>query len=103
MSDARAQRAIDAVFRAFGRDAVYTPAGGAAVPVRVLFVRPDVIADIGGTRHFGPAQLVELRAAEIAAPKKGDGIAIDGKSYRLDQPTQPDDRRLKWRAGLNPA
>lgn len=103
MSDARAQKAIDAAFRHHGVDAWYTPAGGEGRTIRVLFKHPDVIADVIGTRHFGPAQLIELRKSEVSSPKKGDGIVIDGKSYRLDQPTQPDDRRLKWRAGLNPA
>ncbi|MFN4229841.1 hypothetical protein [Parvibaculum sp.] len=103
MSDARAQKAIDAAFRHMGRDAVYTPAGGEPLNVRVLFTRPDAMADVLGERRFGPSQLIELRKSEVAAPKKGDLIAIDGRTYKLDQPSQPDDRRLKWRAALNPA
>ncbi|MBC7282670.1 hypothetical protein [Hoeflea sp.] len=101
MSDARAQRAIDAAFRAFGRDAVYTPAGGDPVEVRVLFPHPDRIAEVAGIRHVGPSQSIELRKSEVAAPKQGDIIEIDGKSYKLGQPMQPDARRLKWSADIS--
>jgi hypothetical protein len=35
--------AVDASFAAFGTDAIYTPAGGEPVPVRVIARRPDTI------------------------------------------------------------
>jgi hypothetical protein len=42
--------AVDATFAAFGIDALYTPAGGEAVPVRVIARRPDTIVGFGETR-----------------------------------------------------
>jgi hypothetical protein len=39
--------AVDATFAAFGIDAVYTPAGGEPVPVRVIARRPDAIVGFG--------------------------------------------------------
>jgi hypothetical protein len=35
--------AVDATFAAFGIDALYTPAGGEPVSVRVIARRPDTI------------------------------------------------------------
>ena len=43
------QGAVDATFAAFGIDAVYTPAGGEPVPVRVIARRPDTIVGFGET------------------------------------------------------
>jgi len=103
VSAARAQKAIDAAFRHHGEDAWYTPAGGGGRTVRALFRHPDTIAEVVGERRFGASQFIELRKSEVAQPKQGDLIAIDGKTYKLSQPTQPDDHRLKWRAALNPA
>ena len=44
------QGAVDATFDAFGTDAVYTPAGGDPVLVRVIARRPDTIVGFGETR-----------------------------------------------------
>jgi hypothetical protein len=44
------QGAVDATFAAFGIDAVYTPAGGDPVSVRVIARRPDTIVGFGETR-----------------------------------------------------
>jgi hypothetical protein len=42
--------ALDATFAAFGIDAVYTPAGGDPVGVRVIARRPDTIIGFGELR-----------------------------------------------------
>jgi hypothetical protein len=47
---------VDATFAAFGINAVYTPAGGEPVPVRVIARRPNTIVGFGETRiHAEPA------------------------------------------------
>jgi hypothetical protein len=40
---------VDATFAAFGIDALYTPAGGEPMPVRVIARRPDTIVGFGET------------------------------------------------------
>ena len=55
------QGAVDATFAAFGINAVYTPAGGGPVPVRVIARRPDTIVGFGETRIH--AETAESRAA----------------------------------------
>ena len=42
--------AVDATFADFGIDAVYTPASGEPVSVRVIAKRPDTIMGFGETR-----------------------------------------------------
>jgi hypothetical protein len=52
--------AVDATFASFGIDAVYTPAGGEPVSVRVIARRPDTIVGFGETRIH--AETAYLRA-----------------------------------------
>ena len=60
------QGAVDATFAAFGIDAIYTPAGGEPVPVRVIARRPDTIVGFGETRIHAETATFELRASEVA-------------------------------------
>ena len=61
------QGAVDATFAAFGIDAVYTPAGGEPVSVRVIARRPDTIVGFGETRIHAETATFEVRASEVAA------------------------------------
>ena len=68
------QGAVDATFVAFGIDAVYTPAGGEPVSVRVIARRPDTIVGFGETRINAETATFEVRASprlsspSVAAP-----------------------------------
>jgi hypothetical protein len=55
------QGAVDATFAAFGMDAVYAPAGGEPVSVRVIARRPDTIVGFGG-----PASMPRPRPSRFA-------------------------------------
>ena len=63
------QGAVDATFAAFGIDAVYTPAGGEPVSVRVIARRPDTIVGFGETRIHAETATFEVRASEVANPR----------------------------------
>jgi hypothetical protein len=58
--------AVDATFAAFGIEAVYTPAGGEPVLVRVTARRPDTIVGFGETRIHTETATFEVRASEVA-------------------------------------
>ena len=45
------------------RDAVFTPAGGSAVPVRVVVRRPDQTLTFGETRLHTTTALLDVRVA----------------------------------------
>ena len=67
------QGAVDATFTAFGIDATYTPAGGDAVPVRVIARRPDTIVGFGETRIHAETATFELRGRRSAPGRSAHG------------------------------
>jgi hypothetical protein len=88
---------VDATFVAFGIDAVYTPAGGEPIPVRVIARRPDTIAGFGETRIHSATATSEVRASEVASPRPGDQLIIDGQTFVVQgEPERHDPDRLVW-------
>ena len=62
--------ALDATFAAFGIDALYTPAGGEPIPVRVIARRPDTIVGFGGIQipHVGLIGRRQSRSGPSSSP-----------------------------------
>jgi hypothetical protein len=82
-------QAVDGTFAAFGIDAVYTPAGGDPVSVRVIAKRPDIIVGFGETRIHAETATVD----EVVSPRSGDQLTVGGETFIVqgDQPDlQPD-------------
>ncbi|MCW5727247.1 hypothetical protein [Parvibaculum sp.] len=106
MSDARAQAALDAAFRHHGRDALYTPAGGAARTVRVRPASPDAVYSPMGVPSLAENPSVELRVAEVPELKRGDMLnfalpeSAAPRDWRVEDVLRVDGRRLKWKAEL---
>jgi hypothetical protein len=89
--------AVDATFAAFAVDAVYTPAGGDPVPVRVIARRPDAIVGFGDTRIHAETATFEVRASEIADPRPDDRLTVDGQAFVVQgEPERRDPDRLVW-------
>jgi hypothetical protein len=89
--------AVDATFAAFGIDAVYTPAGGESVSIRVIARRPDTIVGFGDTRIHAETATFELRVSEVASPRPGDQLALDGETFLVQgEPERRDPDRLVW-------
>jgi hypothetical protein len=96
--------AIDATFAAFGIDAVYTPAGGEPVSVRVIARRPDTIVGFGDTRIYAEAAAFELRASEVAIPRPGDQLTVAGDTFVVQgEPERRDPDRLVWSLDVRPS
>ena len=97
--------ALDALFADanIGRDAVYIEEGGAPVPVRVVTRRADDITGFGEARIWSETTRLDLRVAEIAAPRPGDRIQIDGEAYLIQGEPVRDRERLVWTVDLRPA
>jgi hypothetical protein len=97
------QGAVDATFEAFGIHATYTPDGGEPVGVRVIARRPDAIVSFGETRIHAETATFELRASEIASPRPGDQLALDGETFVVQgEPERRDPDRLVWTVDVRP-
>ena len=97
--------AIDDLFADpnIGRDAVYTPEGGVPVLVRVVARRADAITDFGDARLWSETIRIDLRVAEVANPRPGDRIEIDGDAFLIQGEPARDRERLVWTVDLRPA
>ncbi|GGB94863.1 hypothetical protein GCM10011363_09380 [Marivita lacus] len=97
--------ALDALFADgnIGVDAVYTADGGAPVLVRVVTRRADDIAGFGDARIWSETTRFDLRVAEVANPRPGDRIEIDGEAFLIQSEPVRDRDRLVWTVDLRPA
>ena len=86
-----------------GRDAVYIADGGAPVLVRVVARRADVVSDFGDARLWSETTRVDLRVAEVANPRPGDRIEIDGEAFLIQGEPIRDRERLVWTVDLRSA
>jgi hypothetical protein len=98
------QGAVDATFAAFGIDALYTPAGGEPIPVRVIARRPDTIVGFGETRIHAETTTFEVRASEVASPRPGDQLVVGGETFIVQgEPGRRDPEGLVWSLDVRPA
>lgn len=104
--------AIDDLFADpnIGRDAVYTPEGGAPVPVRVVAGRADTITDFGDARLWSETTRIDLRVAEVPNPRPGDRVEIPGSgpgqagdAFLIQGEPVRDRERMVWTVDLRPA
>ena len=85
------------------REAIYIADGGAPVLVRVIPRRPDAITGFGDARLWSETTRVDLRVAEVASPRPGDRVEIDGEAFLVSGEPVRDRERLVWTVGLAPA
>lgn len=83
--------------RAFGRDAIYTPAGEEARPVRVILDR-DIERTVAGMQGIVMETRTELAgySADLAAARRGDVVTLGGKGWRLVQRDKDDGYLCVW-------
>jgi hypothetical protein len=97
------QTAMDATFVTFRTDAVYTPAGGEPVLVRVIARRPDTIVGFGETRIYTETATFEVRASEVASPRPDDQLTVGGEVFVIQgEPERRDPDRLVWTLDTRP-
>lgn len=107
MDEDLAALAVDAVFDAFGVDALYLPPVG-AVPAppracRALHDRRDRAAEAGASVVVAAGHVIELRRQEVAAPVKGGRIVVgDAQFVIVSHPRSDDSERLVWRCTVAP-
>ena len=97
--------AVDLLFadQNIGRDAVYILEGGAPMLVRVVSRQADAITDFGDARLWSETTRIDLRVAEVPAPRPGDRIEVDGDAFLIQGEPVRDRERLVWTVDLRPA
>ena len=97
--------ALDALFTDdnIAREAVYTPEGGGPVLVRAVARRADETTGFGDARIWSETTRLDLRIAEVPAPRPGDRIEIDGEAFLIQGEPVRDRERLVWTVDLLPA
>jgi len=97
--------ALDALFADpnIGRDAIYVADVGAPLLVRVVARRADAVSDFGDARLWSETTRIDLRVAEVASPRPGDRIEIDGDAFLIQGEPVRDRERLVWTVDLRPA
>ena len=86
-----------------GREAGYTSDGGAPMLVRIVSRQADAISDFGDARLWSETTRIDLRVAEVPAPRPGDRIEIDGDAFLIQGEPLRDRERLVWTVDLRPA
>ncbi len=97
--------AIDNLFADpnIARDATYVADGGAPKLVRVVTRRADDITSFGDARLRSETTRIDLRVAEVPAPRPGDRIEIEGEAFLIQGEPVRDRERLIWTVDLRPA
>jgi hypothetical protein len=86
-----------------GRDASYQPEDGEAIPVRVITRRADAITEFGAARLWSETTRFDLRVGEVASPRPGDRIVLDGEVFVIQGEPVRDRERLVWTLEARPA
>jgi hypothetical protein len=86
--------ALDGVYRAGGADP--------GLPVRVILRRPDRIVEYGDTRIVSETVSIDIRTSDVAAPKPGDSIDVDGTIYIIQGEPIGDAEHLVWTINARP-
>jgi hypothetical protein len=93
---------VDALFSDpnIGREAVYTSDGGAPFLVRVVSRQADEITDFGDARLWSETTRIDLRVVDVANPRPGDRLEIDGDAFLVQGEPVRDRERLVWTVDL---
>lgn len=71
--------------------------------MRVVDRRSDAATDFGDARLWSETTRVDLRMAEVPAPRPGGRIEIDGDAFLIQGEPVRDRERLVWTIDLRPA
>jgi hypothetical protein len=97
--------AIDVLFSDpnLSREATWEPADGLPFPVRVIARRADAVTDFGEARLWSETTRFDLRVSEVASPRPGDRLVLDGETFVVQGEPRRDRERLVWSLEVRPA
>jgi hypothetical protein len=86
-----------------GIEAIYTAGGGNPVLVRVVARRGDSVTGFGEAKLWSETQHFDLRVSEVATPRPGDMLEINGGAFLIQGEPVRDPERLIWTIDVHPA
>jgi hypothetical protein len=86
-----------------GRTVIYAAEGGQPREVRAILRRPDDVTSFGDARLWSEVTRMDLRVADVPAPRPGDRVQIDSDDFVIQGEPQRDSERLIWTITLAPA
>ena len=87
-----------------GRDAIYEPADGEPIPVRVVARRADAITEFGGGAALvGDDAVRPPRRARWRTRGRATGSCVDGEAFVVQGEPVRDRERLVWTLEVRPA
>ena len=72
-------------------------------PIRIIRRAPDLVTDFGAGRFVSDTTVVDVRVADLPAPRPGDVIVIGADSHVIQGEPLRDRERLIWTLDLRPA
>ena len=72
-------------------------------PIRIIRRAPDRVTDFGAGRFVSDTTMVDVRVADLPAPRPGDVIVIGADSHVIQGEPLRDRDRLIWTLDLRPA
>ena len=96
--------AVDALFADphIARAATWEPADGEPLPVRVIARRADAVTDFGEARLWSETTSFDLRVSEVAEPRPGDRLVLNGETFVVQGEPVRDRERLVWTIDVRP-
>ena len=79
-----------------------SPADEVPFPVRVIARRADAITEFGGARLWSETTRFDLRVSEVASPRPGDRLVLDGEAFVVQGEPTRDRERLVWTLDARP-
>ncbi|WP_347268419.1 hypothetical protein [Paracoccus sp. (in: a-proteobacteria)] len=71
--------------------------------IRIITRAPDRVTDFGAGRFVSDTTMVDVRVADLPAPRPGDLIVIGADSHVIQGEPLRDRERLIWTLDLRPA
>ena len=98
-------QAVDDLFADpnLARDAIWRPSVGNPISIRVMLRRPDEVASFGESRFATDTTVLDIRVTQVAEPRPGDQVEIDGELFVVQGEPRRDSVRLVWRIEAVPA
>lgn len=91
---------LNSHYQIAGAAAVFHPNIGPDVNCRAILEHPDRDAQALGIGVVYDGPVARVRVSDVADPKKGDVVAIDGQDYQIVKVRSGDIHRLQWHLEL---